>query len=103
MHVPLLLGLLGAEELVDVGGAAGGLEELLLVTGGGGVVVLVVVLVVFGDPGDVVETDGVVIGAAGAVPREGVAEQVLTWRPAVSDARPSGARGSEKPAGSDPT
>jgi hypothetical protein len=45
----------------------------------------------------------VVDGGAGVVGREGVAEQVLTCRPAVSDARPSLCIWSMKPGGSVPT
>jgi len=41
-------------------------------------------VVVVGCPGVTV-----VVGAAGFVPKDGVAEQVLTCRPAVRDARPS--------------
>lgn len=42
-------------------------------------------------------------GGAGVVGREGFAEQVLTCRPAVSDARPSGCNWSIKLGGSVPT
>lgn len=45
----------------------------------------------------------VVDGGAGVVGREGVAEQVLTCRPAVSEARPSLCSWSTKPGGSVPT
>jgi hypothetical protein len=45
----------------------------------------------------------VVDGGAGVVGREGVAEQVLTCRPAVSDARPSLCIWSMGPGGSVPT
>jgi hypothetical protein len=45
----------------------------------------------------------VVDGGAGVVGREGVAEQVLTCRPAVSDARPSLCIWSMEPGGSVPT
>jgi hypothetical protein len=52
-------------------------------------VVLVVVVVGCADVVLVVVGVTVVVGAAGEVPRDGVAEQVLTCRPAVRDARPS--------------
>jgi hypothetical protein len=55
----------------------GFVEVVLVVVVGCADVVLVVVGVT------------VVVGAAGAVPRDGVAEQVFTCKPAVRDARPS--------------
>lgn len=76
------------------------MRVVVVVTGGGGGVVVVV----GAEPGVVVfveVTEAVCDG--GAVPREGVAEQVETWRPAVSDASPSGPRGSDGPAGRVPT
>ena len=76
----------------------------VVVVGGAVVTGAEVVVVVGAEPGEVVVvvTD-VVVGDEEGVPRDGVAEQVLTWRPAVSDTRPSGPRGSEGPAGRVPT
>jgi hypothetical protein len=44
-----------------------------------------------------------VVGGAGAVPRDGVAEHVETCSPAVRETRPSWPKGSENPAGRVPT
>jgi hypothetical protein len=97
LHVPV--GEVPAEEVVDV---VGMLEVVVVV--GGVVTGAEVVVVVGAEPGEVVVVVTVVeVGDEGAVPRDGVAEQVLTWRPAVSDTRPSGPRGSEGPAGRLPT
>lgn len=46
---------------------------------------------------------GEVVGVTGLVPRDGVAEQVVTCRPAVKEARASGPRGSEGSSGTLPT
>lgn len=46
---------------------------------------------------------GDVVGVTGLVPRDGVAEQVVTCRPAVKEARASGPRGSEGSSGTVPT
>lgn len=72
------------------------------------VLVLVVEVVRVAVPVDVVVDNvsggtKVVDGGAGLVGSEGVAKQVLTCRPAVSDARPSCCRGSGEPGGSVPT
>lgn len=86
--------MLPPEELVDVGGVTE-------------VVVVVLVVLVGPEPGEVVVVVVLAVvevgGVGGFVPSEGVAEQVLTWRPAVSDASPSGPRGSEGPGGRVPT
>lgn len=82
------------------------------------VLVVLVVLVLVGvvelvvDVGLEVEVDvvvvtevvgGEVVGVTGLVPRDGVAEQVVTCRPAVKDARASGPSGSEGSSGTVPT
>lgn len=85
------MGVLPVDELVDVGGTTEVVLEVLEVVPEPAEVVVVVVF-------SVVE-----VGDAGFVPREGVAEQVLTCRPAVRDASPSGPRGSDGPAGRIPT
>jgi hypothetical protein len=43
------------------------------------------------------------VTGGGAVPREGVAEQVLTCKPTVKEARPCCPSGSENPGGTVPT
>lgn len=89
LHVPVVwLG--GAVELVWVGVLD---------------VVLVAPAVVF-EVVDEGELPAVVVGVDPppvAVPKEGFAWQVVTCRPAVSEARPSGPSGSEKPSGTVPT
>lgn len=95
------------EEVWDV--VEVGFIEVVLVVGCADVVVVDEVELVFGvvDGGGttvlVVVGVTVVVGAAGAVPRDGVAEQVLTCRPAVRDTRPSCPNGSENPGGRVPT
>lgn len=44
-----------------------------------------------------------VVGAAGSVARDGLAEQVLTLRPARREVSPSAAKGSEAPGATVPT
>lgn len=54
----------------------------------------------------VVVTDvvgGTVVGVTGLVPKDGVAEQVVTCKPAVNEARASGPSGSEGSSGTVPT
>lgn len=46
---------------------------------------------------------GEVVGVTGLVPRDGVAEHVVTCRPAVKEARASGPSGSEGSSGTVPT
>jgi hypothetical protein len=100
LHVPV--GEDPTEELVDVVGGIGVVVVVDFVTGGE--VVVVVVGAVVGDTLVVVVAVVVaVVGDAGAVPREGFGRQVETCKPAVRDTRPSGPRGSEKPAGRLPT
>lgn len=85
----------------------------LVVVGGGVVVGLVVGLVV--DWVDVEDDVGLVVGVDDVVvtdvdvavvvgsPRDGVALQVVTCRPAVNEAKPSGPSGSEGSSGTVPT
>lgn len=96
MHVPV--GEDPTEELVDVVGGIGVVVVVDFVTGGEVVVVVVGAVV-----GDTLVVVVAVVGDAGAVPREGFGRQVETCKPAVRDTRPSGPRGSEKPAGRLPT
>jgi hypothetical protein len=93
LEVLELVVLVGAVE-VDVGGLLG--LVVLVVLDIVGVVVLTCVV-------ELVVGLTVVVGGAGAVPRDGVAEQVETCSPAVRETRPSWPRGSENPAGSVPT
>jgi hypothetical protein len=94
----LLVGLEALELVVLVGAVdvdVGGLLGLVVLDIVGVVVLTCVVELVVGLT--------VVVGGAGAVPRDGVAEQVETCSPAVRETRPSWPRGSENPAGSVPT
>jgi hypothetical protein len=94
----LLVGPEGLELVVLVGAVevdVGCLLELVVLVVVGLVVLLFVVELVVGVT--------VVVGGAGAVPRDGVAEQVETCSPAVRETRPSWPKGSENPAGSVPT
>jgi hypothetical protein len=87
--VPALQVPVGAiDDCVDVGrGEIGGVVEVALVDGGGAVVVGGL------DDSDVGGGEppfgGVIVGLIGTVPSVGVALQVLTWSPAVRDAKPS--------------
>jgi len=87
--LPLML-VTAADVVVFVGVEVVVIGWLVVVTG-----TLVVEIVVVGTI--------VVVGGAGAVPRLGVAAQVLTCRPAVKLTSPSGPSGSENPAGKVPT
>jgi hypothetical protein len=89
-------------ELVEAGG-------VVLVVAGTGMLVVgdtAEVVLVFSGGGDVyvpLVVGKLVGGGGGVAGREGDGKQVLTCRPAVSDARPSCCRGSEGPGGSVPT